>query len=1005
MSHTPSARAAIITRRTYNRPLNEAGTVFESWAQTIDRCIGHQRWLWERASGHALTFGQGEELEELRELLLDRKVGLSGRTFWLGGTDIAKEREASQFNCSFLHVASVHDFVDMMWLLLNGVGVGFWPKPGSLNGFQVPTRDIIVRRSERTVAQWEAGERGAEANVETFDPSTRTWTIKVGDSAAGWAKAIGKLLAGKYPAKTLVLDFSEIRAGGIRLRGYGWISSGDANLAKAMEAIARIMSRKAGQLLSFANLHDIGNWCGTVLSTRRSAQIVMCNYGEPNWREFASFKSSMHETGNIQREQSNNSLVFWERPTQQQLGEIFDLMLAAGGSEPGFINGAAARARAPWFAGFNPCFAGDTLIATREGAFPIKSLVGKRADVWDGSAWRPVDNFRVTGTNQPLLKITMADGAELRVTPAHTMVLEDGTKVEASTLVAGDKLKLEDVQYDGEINETAAYFKGFLVGDGTNNGTGRAMLNLYEPKYSCMGRLIDSAEQEPIGEMRTSAIADVGFCEEHNGRKLMQGIACRPGLNEWCTEAKKRIPARVFAWNRASKVEFIAGLFDSDGTAMDSRNGFSYQISSIHKEFMLGLQTLLKSIGVRSTLGIMCPAGSREMPGGSYDCQESYRLSLGQADSVRLAKQVTFSRLVDFSGKRLAYNVKSRAGKIASIEFDSIADEVYCCTVEGTHTVTPAIGILTGQCVEILLADKGFCNLVNLNLGAFREDPAGLLRATYLISRANYRQTCVDLRDGVLQEAWHQNNTFLRLCGVSLTGQAMRPDLTPYDYRVIRNEAIAGAYSMAVELNMPRPKNVTCGKPEGTISKCMDATEGAHKPLAKYIFNNVAFGGHDPLLPLLRDAGYHVFEHPTRMGDYVAALPTACESVEFTRVGDLEVNLDGAVTQLEHYKMLMDNFIEQNQSVTISYDPSEVPAMIAWLHENWDHYVGVSFLLRAGPTKTAEDLGYPYLPQQPVSKATYDAYVSQLKPVDLDADTGDELLQIDDCSTGACPIR
>lgn len=662
MSHTPSARAAIITRRTYNRPLNEAGTVFEIWAQTIDRCIGHQRWLWERASGHALTFGQAEELQELRELLLDRKVGLSGRTFWLGGTDIAKEREASQFNCSFLNVASVHDFVDMMWLLLNGVGVGFWPKPGSLNGFQVPTRDIIVRRSERTVAQWEAGERGTEANVETFDPSTRTWTIKVGDSAAGWAKAIGKLLAGKYPAKTLVLDFSEIRAGGIRLRGYGWISSGDANLAKAMEAIARIMSRKAGQLLSFANLHDIGNWCGTVLSTRRSAQIVMCNYGEPNWREFASFKSGMYETGNIQREQSNNSLVFWERPTQHQLAEIFDLMLAAGGSEPGFINGAAARSRAPWFAGFNPC-------------------------------------------------------------------------------------------------------------------------------------------------------------------------------------------------------------------------------------------------------------------------------------------------------------------------------------------------------VEILLADKGFCNLVNLNLGAFREDPAGLLRATYLVSRANYRQTCVDLRDGVLQEAWHQNNTFLRLCGVSLTGQAMRPDLTPYDYRVIRNEAIAGAYSMAVELNMPRPKNVTCGKPEGTISKCMDATEGAHKPLAKYIFNNVAFGGHDPLLPLLRDAGYRVFEHPTRPGDYVAALPTACESVEFTRVGDLEVNLDSAITQLEHYKMLMDNFIEQNQSVTISYDPSEVPAMIAWLHENWDHYVGVSFLLRADPTKTAEDLGYPYLPQQPVSKAVYDAYVSQLKPVNLDADTGDELLQIDDCSTGACPIR
>ena len=194
-------------------------------------------------------------------------------------------------------------------------------------------------------------------------------------------------------------------------------------------------------------------------------------------------------------------------------------------------------------------------------------------------------------------------------------------------------------------------------------------------------------------------------------------------------------------------------------------------------------------------------------------------------------------------------------------------------------------------------------------------------------------------------------------------------------------------------------------KSHNTISKCMDATEGAHKPLARYILNNVAFSGHDPLVEILRRASYRVTEHPTRPGDYIIALPVAWDDVEFTRVGGLEVNIDSAVKQLEHYKMMMDNYIEQNQSITISYSPDEVPAIIDWLHENWDHYVGVSFLLRADPTKTAEDLGHPYLPQQPVTKAEYDAYVSTLLPVDIDADTGDEMLDVDDCSTGACPIR
>jgi ribonucleoside-triphosphate reductase len=53
--YVPSFRAQVLTRRTYNRPLNDEGTVFETWEQTIDRVIEHQRWLWRRALGRALN--------------------------------------------------------------------------------------------------------------------------------------------------------------------------------------------------------------------------------------------------------------------------------------------------------------------------------------------------------------------------------------------------------------------------------------------------------------------------------------------------------------------------------------------------------------------------------------------------------------------------------------------------------------------------------------------------------------------------------------------------------------------------------------------------------------------------------------------------------------------------------------------------------------------------------------------------------------------------------------
>ena len=126
------------------------------------------------------------------------------------------------------------------------------------------------------VAEDGSFEKGEEHNTETFKDGI--WTIKIGDSAEAWAKSIGKLLAGKHNTDTLILDLSNIRPAGIRLKGYGWISSGDTSIAKAYTSIAQIMNRKAGQLLSRMDILDVVNWLGTILSSRRSAQIASYNF-------------------------------------------------------------------------------------------------------------------------------------------------------------------------------------------------------------------------------------------------------------------------------------------------------------------------------------------------------------------------------------------------------------------------------------------------------------------------------------------------------------------------------------------------------------------------------------------------------------------------------------------------------------------------------------------------------------------------------------------------------
>jgi adenosylcobalamin-dependent ribonucleoside-triphosphate reductase len=649
----PSLRSQLITRRTYNRPLDEEGLLFETFEQTVDRVIGHQRWLWQRSLGDDLMFREQDELAELKQLMLERKVLMSGRTLWLGGTEVAKRREASQFNCSFTNVETIHDVVDVLWLLMQGCGVGFRPIVGQLTGFQKPIKDIEIVRSTRT----EKG--GRQTNEETFVDGV--WTISIGDSAEAWSKSIGKLVSHKFPADKLVLDFSQIRPAGERLKGYGWISSGDASLVTAYTNIFNILNRRAGSLLTRIDILDLVNWLGTVLSSRRSAEIALFEYGEDEWEEFAVAKRNWWEH-NVQRAQSNNSLLFKHKPSKESLANIFALMVESGGSEPGFINGQAATKRAPWFKGVNPC-------------------------------------------------------------------------------------------------------------------------------------------------------------------------------------------------------------------------------------------------------------------------------------------------------------------------------------------------------AEILLGNKSFCNLTEVDVAKFKGDSAGLRRAIHIAARANYRQTCVNLLDGVLQEAWHLNNSFLRLCGVGLTGIVRRPDLGAYDYSELERTATSGAYSMADELGLPRPKNVTTIKPSGTLSKVMDTTEGVHKPLGRYIFNNVNFGKYDPLVPLCRAAGYKVIDNPSDPEAVLITFPVKWDDVPFEKFNGMDVNLESAISQLERYKMLMINWCQQNVSATISYDVTEVPAIIDWLLDNWDNYVGVSFLFRVDPTKTAKEIGYLYLPQEVVTKEAYEAYVAVIQPIELNKANDIDAELDDDCSSGACPIR
>ena len=370
----------------------------------------------------------------------------------------------------------------------------------------------------------------------------------------------------------------------------------------------------------------------------------------------------------------------------------------------------------------NPCFRGDTLIHTRKGHIPIKELVGKHAEIWNGEAWQSVDNFRVTGLKKSVLRVELYDGTELFITPDHSVLLEDGSKVCAADLRLGHRLKPSKASIaHGDISVCGAYLKGFLLADGSSHEDD-VHLPLYPPKYGCVERLLSSAVEVPLNPTASNAVQELSFVENGNaGRKRMRGLAPRRvDLLPWVTTYREEgLPLEVFLWAAEAKREFVAGWMDGDGTASDSRNGFFYQISSIHVQLLRDFQLLLKTIGVPSKLSKSHEGGLKDFGDGygDYDCQPCWRLTISQRGSIELARQVRFSRLASFSYKTTINRVlNNRSTEVVCVSAGGVEDEVYCCTVEGSHSLALSCGVQIGQCGEYFSVDFSSCNLAVLNL-------------------------------------------------------------------------------------------------------------------------------------------------------------------------------------------------------------------------------------------------------------------------------------------------
>jgi ribonucleoside-diphosphate reductase alpha chain/ribonucleoside-triphosphate reductase len=312
-------------------------------------------------------------------------------------------------------------------------------------------------------------------------------------------------------------------------------------------------------------------------------------------------------------------------------------------------------------------------------------------------------------------------------------------------------------------------------------------------------------------------------------------------------------------------------------------------------------------------------------------------------------------------------------------------------------------------CAEILLDDRGVCNLSTVVLSSFlKEDRSGfdlvrLTEAMKLAVRIGKRQTNVELS----VPEWSEVQKRDRLTGVSLTGVMDSLDALEWNaamseslFALLADVANMEATEFASEMRIPRPLLVTAIKPEGTLSQLPTVSSGMHRAFAPYFIRRIRVSANDPVCHALKYLGVPNEPDASKPDRIVFSFPVKSA----TPIAAAE---ESALSQLSRYYMLQENYTDHNSSCTLTFAEDEVPGLIDEIHANWDKTIAIALLPKTPGI-------YPQMPYEAIPAKAYYEMMNSFPNIDGLAELVDKFergemedeLEADPaCGTGQCPIR
>lgn len=309
----------------YSRWIPELGRR-EQWPETVQRTMNFLR---NGSKEHFAERVTAEEWREMETALLNLEAFPAMRVIQMAGPALERDNTGC-YNCSYLTLDSVESFSELLYILMQGSGVGY------------SVEDRYVSRLPRIKKQ----KRSPLGDLHVIPDTTEGWCDALKYGMNRWMTGLD-----------VVFDYSQIRPCGAVLQTKGGRASGPQPLKDLLDFARATILSKQGRKLTPLDCHDIACYCGDIVQVggvRRAALICLSDFED---NEIAECKNGEFWKRFPYRGRANNSAVYEEKPSATDfMGEWLNLA-KSGTGERGIFNREgtipARRKRADF--GMNPC--------------------------------------------------------------------------------------------------------------------------------------------------------------------------------------------------------------------------------------------------------------------------------------------------------------------------------------------------------------------------------------------------------------------------------------------------------------------------------------------------------------------------------------------------------------------------------------------------------------------------------------------------------------------------